>query len=58
VTGDLGVLRQGQIIRSENLSRLTAEDFRFSETRRNRREDGHRSAHQQGACKRAYRLAG
>jgi hypothetical protein len=27
VTGDLGVLRQGQIIRSENLSRLTAEDF-------------------------------
>jgi protein-tyrosine phosphatase len=27
VTGDLGVLRQGQIIRSENLSRLTADDF-------------------------------
>ncbi len=28
VTGDLTVLRQGQIIRSENLSRLTADDFR------------------------------
>lgn len=27
VTGDMGVLRQGQIIRSENLSRLTADDF-------------------------------
>jgi protein-tyrosine phosphatase len=27
VTSDLGVLRQGQIIRSENLSRLTADDF-------------------------------
>lgn len=28
VTGDMQVMRQGQIIRSENLSRLTAEDFR------------------------------
>ena len=27
VTGDMQVMRQGQIIRSENLSRLTADDF-------------------------------